>query len=187
MAIDRKKFFDGVRNGPFPGKLSAKQVEGMTLVLDEWDRRKKLTDLRFLAYPLATDYHETAHTMQPIAEYGKGKGRPYGKPDPKTKKTYYGRGLVQLTWNYNYEKAGKIIGVDLLNNPDLAMQPDIAVKVMFDGMLQGWFTGKKLSDYFTATKTDWVNARRIINGTDRASLIAGYAKQFHEDLVNASK
>jgi len=46
--IDRKKFFDGVRQQPFSGKLTKTNVEGMTAVLDEWERRK-LTDLRWLS------------------------------------------------------------------------------------------------------------------------------------------
>ncbi|TOE35570.1 hypothetical protein CGJ43_25525, partial [Vibrio parahaemolyticus] len=61
--------------------------------------------LQYLAYVLATTYHETGHTMKPIEEWGKGQGRPYGEPDPETGQTYYGRGYVQLTWLANYIKA----------------------------------------------------------------------------------
>ena len=76
--------------------------------------------------------------------------------------------------------------VDLIKNPELAMRPDVAAFVMFDGMINGVFTGKKLADYFNATKTDFVNARRIINGTDRAQEIAAISKAFYADLVIAS-
>lgn len=184
MAIDRKKFFDGVRSGPFPGTLTPAQTGGMSAIMDEWDRRK-LTDLRWLAYMLATTYHETARTMQPINEYGKGKGRKYGVPDSKTGQTYYGRGFVQLTWLDNYRRMGTITGTDLVNKPELALQLPIASAIMFEGMIRGTFTGKKLADYFSGSKDDPVNARRIINGTDKAELIAGLHKQFLSDLKAA--
>jgi hypothetical protein len=100
---------------------------------------------------------------------------------------YYGRGLVQLTWDYNYERMEQILGVDLVSNPDLALQPDIASKIMFEGMQRGTFTGKKLSNYFGSTTTDWRNARRIINGTDRAEEIAAYGEAFYEALQAAAE
>ena len=65
--------------------------------------------------------------------------------------------------------------------PDKAL----AAQVMFAGMSQGWFTGKKLSDYFKDGKADWKNARRIINGTDKADTIAGYGKAFYRALQAA--
>ncbi len=141
---------------------------------------------------LATAYHETARTMQAIAEYGKGSGKPYGKVDAKTGKAYYGRGLVQLTWAENYKKMGKLLKLPLYLNPDLALQLPIAVQIMFEGMLRaesfrGDFTGKSLEDYFTSSKTDWINARRIVNGLDKANMIASYARKFHEALVAADE
>lgn len=60
-----------------------------------------------------------------------------------------------------------------------ALDLDLAVKIMFYGMMNGSFTGKKLSDYFNPHKGDWVNACRIINGLDKANLISGYGKQFY--------
>lgn len=139
----------------------------------------------WLAYVLATTYHETATTMEPIEEYGKGAGRSYGEPDPVTGQTYYGRGYVQLTWKDNYLKAQNEVvnfntwdnDVDLVNNPDLALVPWVAAQVAINGMVEGWFTGKTLSDYLTPTSTDYVNARRIINGTDKAQTIAAYAEE----------
>lgn len=181
--IDRAKFFDLIRNGPFPGSLAQGQVIGTEAILDEWGRRA-LVDTRWLAYMLGTAFHETAYTMQPIAEYGKGKGRPYSQP--VNGHIYYGRGYVQLTWDRNYKKMGDLLGVDLLGNPDLALKPDFAAQIMFEGMIGGYFTGKKLADYFSEAKADWTNARRIINGTDRAQLIAGYARQFYADITAAS-
>ncbi len=180
--INRNHFFQVVRGALFNGALKQDQVNGMTTILNEWETNYKNNDDRFLAYMLATAFHETATTMQPIREFGKGAGRKYGIPDPVTKQVYYGRGFVQLTWKDNYATFGKILKTDLVNNPDLALNLANATKIMFVGMLNGSFTGKKLSDYFTTAKTDWVNARRIINGVDRAQLIAGYAQTFYSAI-----
>lgn len=135
-----------------------------------------------VAYILATVKHETAHTYLPIAEYGFGKGKSYGEKDPLTDQIYYGRGYIQLTWKENYAKFGQLLGLDLINNPDLALEPDNAYNIMILGMTKGLFTGKKLRDYINDEKIDYLNARRIINGTDQAQLIAGYAQDF-ENLL----
>lgn len=182
MPIDRKKFFDAIRSKPFGGNLSSPAVSNIDAIIDEWERRN-LTDLRWLAYMFATVLAECGRNMAPIDEIGKGRGHRYGVP--VNGRVYYGRGYVQLTWDYNYRKMGELLGVDLLGNPELALRPDIASKILFEGMIRGSFTGKKLSDYFNATKADWVNARRIINGTDRANEIAGYGRQFYAALTGA--
>lgn len=182
--IDRAVFFDHVRHGPFPGKLAQAQVVGTGTILDEAERRGMIDD-RWLAYMLATAYHETAHTMQPIEEYGHGKGHPYGKP--VNGHVYYGRGYVQLTWDYNYKKMGDLLDIDLVNHPERALEPAVAAGVMFEGMERGSFTGKKLGDFFNGRLTDYVNARTIINGHDRAEQIAGYARLFHAALTAATQ
>ncbi|MNF51121.1 putative peptidoglycan binding domain protein [compost metagenome] len=142
-----------------------------------------------LAYVLATVYHETATTMRPIEEYGKGAGLSYGEPDPETGQTYYGRGYVQLTWRENYEKASQLCFdpqlvqgvVDFVQGPDRMLVPFFAAQAALFGMRSGWFTGKALADYDLPDGSyDYINARRIINGTDCAELIAGYAHQFEE-------
>lgn len=179
--INRSTFYNAIRASLFGGKLSEKQVEGIDSILDEWGNRG-LEDKRWLAYILATAFHETAATMQPIKEYGFGKGKKYGIPDPATRQIYAGRGYVQLTWKWNYESMSKLLHVDLVNNPDLALQKDIAAKIMFEGMTLGSFTGKKLSNYFNETHEDYYNARRIINGIDKAALIAAHAKNFLKAL-----
>lgn len=189
--INRATFYEGFKTEFGPLKQS--QVTGTNAILDEWDLTL-LTDIRWLAYMLATAWHETAKTMLPIAEYGKGKGRPYGRkikhsgiayttPD----KLYYGRGYVQLTWFENYELMARLLRVNLLYEPELAMRSDIAVKVLFEGMLRGSssigdFTGKCLEQYFNDTFELPVQARKIINGTDKASLIAGYYYKFKAAL-----
>ncbi len=173
-------FFDAVRASLFGGSLAQPQVEGIEIIVSTWERAGDGDD-RKLAYLLATAFHETARTMQPIAEYGKGKGRKYGTP--VNGKVYYGRGYVQLTWDYNYARAKKELGADFVDNPELALDKKHAADIMINGMTQGWFTGKKLSDYFTISKNDPVNARRIINGTDKAKEIAAH----HEAFLHAIK
>lgn len=189
MKLNRKYFFDTIRAALFKTGIKQKQVDGMNAIINRWEATG-LTDLRWLAYMLATTYHETAKTMQPIEEYGKGKGYRYGKkikrsgiPYTLPDKLYYGRGYVQLTWYENYETMGRLLGIDLLGSPELALHPSIAADIMFEGMTKGNsnfgdFTGKSLEHYFNDKKEDWVNARRIINGTDKADLIAGYGKKF---------
>lgn len=187
--INRDYFYNIVRTSLYPKGISGVAFEGMERFLDFWQVGDIIgypptgRDRRWLAYILATVYHETARTMQPIEEYGRGRGLEYGKADPITGKTYYGRGYVQLTWKFNYEKMGKVFDVDLVNIPALASDPDLAMKICFYGMSRGSFTGRKLSQYFTVTVSDWVNARKIINGLDKAELVASYAKVFHLALT----
>jgi hypothetical protein len=190
MTIQRKYFFDSVRGSLFGGSLNQGQVDGLNYLLDyaEGDG----TDDRHLAYILATTFHETAQTMQPIAEYGKGKGKPYGIPDPTTGQTYYGRGFVQLTWKDNYQKQDNKLGLNgqLVKDADLAMDPSIALQILFGGMYDGDFTGVGLPKYITCTDpssdtTDFYNARKIVNGLDCASMIQGYAGLFANALAHA--
>ena len=190
MTIIRAIFFDEVRSALFRGRLTPSQVDGMTAILDEWGKRRG--DLRHLAYMLATVKHETAETMQPIVERGPRKyfDRYEGRSDlGNTVKgdgyRFRGRGYVQLTGRANYNKASKKLGVDFMVNPERALEPRLAADIMFTGMAEGWFTGKKLSDYFTVNKIDWRNARSIINVLDKADLIAGYGKAFHDALLSA--
>src|SRR5689334_14433111 len=96
--IDRDKFFGRVRVNPFGGRLSQQQVDGCNAVLDGWESRPDFTDRRWLAYMLATAKWETANTMKPVEEIGKGRGRAYGVPKANGQ-IYYGRGYVQLTWD----------------------------------------------------------------------------------------
>jgi hypothetical protein len=176
MPFDRKIYFDSVRPSLFGGKLTNQQVEGQEAVLGEWELQfvePVMTDRRWLAYMLATTIHETASTMWPIEEYGKGQGMAYGKKDPETGQTYYGRGYVQLTWRDNYAKATKELGLkgdaDLEWHAAMALDPQIAADVMFIGMRDGWFRSdskgrQTLARYFSATVDDAYGAREIING-----------------------
>ena len=196
--MNRQIFFSSIRLTLFGGSLSQKQVDGLTYKLTAWSR-SGFSDVRWLAYMLATSYHETDKKMQPIEEYGKGKGRPYGKKDQNTidspmitvpDKIYYGRGDVQLTWYENYELMGKLLNIPLLEQPELALSPEISARIMIEGMTKGAsnrgdFTGVSLENYFNATKDDPINARRIINSLDQANKIAGYYDRFL-DAINKS-
>ena len=146
------------------------------------------------AYLLATTYHETGGTMKPIKEYGGWKylskydtGR-LAKTLGNTPQAdgdgikYAGRGYVMITGYYNYKFAGEQLGIDLINNPDLALQPKYAAEILVKGSFNGWFTSKKLSDYINDKKKDYINARRVINFLDKAQLIANYAVVFEKAL-----
>ena len=192
--VQRKYFFDSVRGALFAGALTQAQVDGMTGLLDYAEAQG--TDDRHLSYILATTFHETAQTMQPIAEYGKGKGKSYGVPDPTTGQTYYGRGFVQLTWATNYQAMQKALGSgwggrDIYRNADTALDLDIATQIIFYGMQNGSFTGVGLPKYITCANpesdtTDFYNARKIVNGLDCATQIQGYAQKFANAITHAA-
>lgn len=197
MTINRGFFFDSVRSAPFSGRLTAKQVQGLSAIVDVWESSSEQRDDRWLAYMLGTAFHETATTMQPIQEYGgkayftkmydvsganPARARRMGNTAIGDGPRYCGRGYVQLTWKSNYAAMSPIVGADLVAHPDRAMDPTIACKVMFHGMIDGLFTGKRLENYFLGGTEDWVNARRIINGLDRAQLVAAYARNFYSAI-----
>lgn len=187
--LNRKIFYDKIRF--HFGNFNQTQVDGFNLVLDYWEKLKLSTDLRTLAYILATAWHESAHTMEAIAEYGKGRGRFYGVPDPVTGFVYYGRGLVQLTLADNYKMMGRLLGLPLYENPELALDTEVSVKVLFEGMFKGAsnrgdFTGVSVENYFNDRVDDPWNARRVVNGTDCALLIAGHHYKFLDALNVAS-
>lgn len=190
MQIDRAKFLDGY-HAAF-GALKQSQTDGLNALLAAAEGDPQITDLRWLAYMLATVKHECADTWKAIEEYGKGKGRKYGVAvtvtDPAGQSftnVYYGRGFVQLTWKDNYESMGRQLNNRLLYEPQLALDADVAYRIMSLGMRKGSFTGKKLADYIGGEKCDYVNARKIINGLDQADRIAGYATKL-ESILRAS-
>jgi len=130
-----------------------------------------------VAYVLATTRWETASKMKPVREYG---GEKYLRS--KRYYPYVGMGYVQLTWAENYKKAGKELGVDFMADPKKLLRPEYAVLILVKGMVEGWFTGKRLNHYITLSKSDFVNARRIINGTDKKHEIASLARQYDKLL-----
>lgn len=177
--INRRFFYDYIRQQLFGGRLKQTQVDGINAILDLWEAEYERQDDRWLAYALGTTHHETDRTFRGIEEYGKGRGRTYGAVDPQTGHAYFGRGFVQLTWRTNYDKMGKFLGIDLVNRPEKALEAKTAAKILIAGMVRGMFTGKKLADYFNARVEDWVQARRIVNGMDKAQLIAGYGRAYY--------
>lgn len=135
------------------------------------------------AYVLATTEWETARTFKPVKEaywlsetWRSNNLRYY---------PWYGRGFVQLTWKENYRKAQEALGINLTTDPDDVMDPIISAEILVRGMKEGWFTGKKLSDYITLKKSDFLNARRIVNGMDKASTIAELARKYDKELIEA--
>lgn len=176
----------------FHGRITSTQHKGLEQKLNAF-ARYDITDVRWCAYMLATAFHETARTMLPVEEAGKGRGKPYGKrrkldgsvyalPD----RVYFGRGDVQLTWYENYERMGRRLGLPLLEQPELALNPDISARILIEGMTEGVFTGLALGDFFNNWRDDAVQARRIINGLDQARLIAQYHAAFLQALCHAA-
>jgi putative chitinase len=132
------------------------------------------------AYVLATAFWETNRTMKPVVEA-------YWLSEEWRRKNlryypWYGRGFVQLTWEKNYIRAGKILKVDLTTDPRKALDPEISASVLVLGSLDGWFTGKKLGDYITLSRSDYKGARRVVNGTDKAAEIAAIAVDYETAL-----
>lgn len=205
--MDMTTFFAYARRAPFGGRLSQGQIDGMNALFQCW-RSHKIAGSdsnRLLAYVLASVFHETAGRMLPVREtlastdagaiaaldkaWKAGKLRqvktPYWRKG-KNGKAYFGRGDIQITHEYNYEKLGKRIGVDLVGNPSLALDLDISAEIAIVGMLEGLFTGRKLTEFFNLKKDDPVGARAVVNGTDKAKLIAGYYKSFLDALEAAT-
>lgn len=198
---DPSAFFDALRASKALGpSLSPDEVSGCQAILAACGEAG--WGAAWTADALATAVVETAGTMQPIKEYGgtayfrrmydiegnrPAKARELGNLAPGDGAKYAGRGYVQLTGKANYRKAGAALGHDLVGNPDLALQPDIAAAIMTRGMQEGWFTGRSLSTYLpadsSATVAQFKEARRIINGQDRAAEIAGYALEFQRALI----
>jgi hypothetical protein len=198
MPINRRFFYDQLREKLYPNGLHQSQVDGHNAVLDAWEAGQADSDDRWLAYMLGTAYHEAAKTMQPVREtlassdeqaaarlenaWESGHlpwvSTPYWRPDADGK-YWFGRGLVQITHESNYQKLGDLIGEDLVTDPNRALDMDVAIKVMFTGMAVGAFTGRKLSEFFSGDTADWEDARRIINGTESAALVADNALSYY--------
>lgn len=195
--IDRPRLFDALRLDPFGGRLSRDQVCGTEAILDCWEGAHAAGDPRWLAYVLGTAFHETARTMQPIHEYGSAAyftrrydpsgahpaiARALGNTEPGDGARFHGRGFVQLTGRRNYADWSARLGLDLLGEPDLCLYPAVAARILIEGSVLGTFTGRRLGTYFSLDREDWTDARRIINGQDRAVPIAGHAQAFHAAL-----
>ncbi|OJH51636.1 hypothetical protein ATN81_28165 [Agrobacterium pusense] len=204
--MDATTFFAYARRAPFGGRLTQGQIDGMNALFRCWDSHKiPAPDKRHLAYILASVFHETGGRMVPVREtfastdagaiaalekaYKAGRlgqvSKPYWRKGANGK-AYFGRGDIQLTHEENYKVLGERIDVDLVGNPSLALDLDISAEIAIVGMLEGLFTKKKLTDYFNLKKDDPIGARAVVNGTDKAKLIAGYYKSFLDALEAAT-
>lgn len=198
LNINHQTFFAYARKAPFGGRLTQEQSAGVEFILRAFAKQGR--DLRHLAYILATAFHETGGRMIPVREgFAKTDAGArkitakykYGKPDPVTGHVYYGRGHVQLTWADNYKRMGRIMNLPLYQQPDLALEPETSAFILVEGMMRGMsakgdFTGKSVEDYFNDTVDDPEGARRIVNGTDKNKLIAGYHHNFLDALKAAT-
>lgn len=181
--------------------LSQEQSDNIAIIYDAI-LKHGIKRKRHISYIMATIFHEAARLddiagkkqyrrIVCVEEIGKGNGKPYGekikynkKPYSRPAKIYYGRGFVQITWYEVYELFGKVLNIDLLGNPELALDPYIAAEIAVIGMKKGYFTGVNLERYFNDTSTDYVNARSIINNLDKAHIIGGYYKIILMSITN---
>jgi putative chitinase len=196
-------FYDHVRSGLLGPTLSPGEISGCEAIL----KACAAWPLAWTAYGLATAYHETAHTMQPIKEhggdayfnrmYGPEGLRPHvaealGNVHPGDGARFPGMGYAQATGRGNARKLTVALrqhgfpDIDLEQTPELLMRPDIAAFALVYGMASGLYTGRKLLDFLPltkpATRAEFMAARRIINGQDKADLIADYAVEFQAAL-----
>ncbi len=190
-SVDLPVFFKEVRSSLFGGKLTATQVSGTEAKVKVF--KEAGFPVSWAAYALATSYHETARKMIPVKE-GLALSDAWRKKNLRYY-PWYGRGDVQLTWEANYKRADKELGLDgkLVNNLDLALDPAISARIMVSGMREGWFSGDKTGRHTlerhlpnpTGTLAQFKQSRRIINLMDKADLIAGYAVKFQDALQKA--
>jgi len=144
-----------------------------------------VTDLRMVAYILATVLWETNKTFRSREEIDKGRGKTYGIPDKRTGKVYFGRGFYKLAWYVNYERFTILLNrlgfnIDLINKPELLLDPVIASKVLIIGMRDGKYTGRDLDDFFNLNKSDWYQARSILDiSYDKAVIIKSIAEELY--------
>ncbi len=196
MRFDRDIFF--ARYTTAFGPLTDGLHDGLTFLLDQVEQDdSNWPNVYCLAYALATFKWETANTFQPIHE--RGPRSYFGKYDPGTRIgarlgntqpgdgfLYRGRGYVQLTGRANYRHDGDLLSLDLIGNPDLALQPEVAYRIASRGMKEGWFTGHRFGPYFPDDgPPDYLTARQIINGADHAQDIANIAVKM-EALLTAA-
>ena len=209
--INRKVFFDEIRQSVFGGFLEQKQVDGVNAILDYAERMG--TPEKHTCYALATARHETNAAMQPVREnlnYTSASrirktwpsrfptddsARPYVKqPKALAIKVYGGRlGNAPYPsedgWTYRGDGLPQLTGKANFDKfgVDPGMDLKTSVSVMFRGMTAGLFTGKKLSDYFSGAQDDPVGARAIINPDKNGGLVAGYYRAFRDAYRKASQ
>ena len=70
---------------------------------------------------------------------------------------WFGRGLIQLTWEANYRRAGAALHIDLISHPELALEPKTAARIL------AWFFVENQVDD-AAEARDWKLVRKRVNG-----------------------
>lgn len=203
--VDYGRFFEFLRRNHMLGPtISKSEFAGCNAIISAC--AKAGWSVGWTAYALGTSYHETGHTMLPIKEKGGNayftrmydirgnrpkKAKELGNLSPGDGAKYCGRGYVQLTGKRNYTIATKALqamgfDVDLVKNPDLAMDPVIAAVIMVRGMSEGWFTSRDMDDDLPlqgpATLQQFIDSRDIINGRDKDDEIAAYSTDFQTGL-----
>ena len=199
--FDRNVLFKELRTRLFRGSLTQSQVDGMADMLDVWEATA-YTDLRWISYIFAGVYHEVGGLMQPVREGFKTNDEAarqhvamllargiirYDYAVPSHGFSWFGRGRIQNTHYRNYDALEKRFGIPFTKNPSLLLESKADAQVTIHGHVEGIWTGKKLSDYFNTKTSDPVNARRIVNGLDKATLIAGYYRVFFEAFTIAAQ
>lgn len=178
--FDRDRVFAVV-----PPSILPYAEESIPIILSEAES-SGVTDAAQLAYILATAEHESllGRWMEELADGRQYEGRrDLGNTQPGDGPRYKGRGYVQITGRFNYTDWSNRLGIDLVSNPERASEPDIAALVLVRGMRDGTFTGAKLDDYINENQIDFFNARRIVNGLDRAGDIAAIAEYYFQALT----
>jgi predicted chitinase len=130
---------------------------------DKIDAMKEagITDRATMNGILATVFTEVGSKFAPIPEYASGEaynGRSdLGNTQPGDGPRFKGRGYIQLTGRANYRSYGEKLGIDLEGNPDLALQPKVAAKILVQ-----YFQDRNLDD--KARAGDWRGVRVGVNG-----------------------
>lgn len=171
---------DEVANaGPTGNFSGGTREETIAAIKDECARQGVVLNNQ-IAYILATSEWESGFTV--VRE----RFTSVREPERRTLSyyPYYGRGFVQLTHQTNYQKFSDLLGVDMVGDPDLALQADIALYVLVYGMMNGSF-GRGLPHYVNANQTDFLQARHCVNVMDKAAEIAALANKWLKVLSPA--
>lgn len=162
-----------------PQNLQQSARQNFPFIVQE-AQRQGVQNKAQLAYILATATHESGAGKY-MEEFASGRAyegrRSLGNTQPGDGVRFKGRGYVQLTGRRNYTDWSRRLGMDLVGNPRLVENPQVAAKILVGGMMGGTFTGRGLGSYINGQQTDFHNARRTVNGTDRAGYIGGIAQR----------